>query len=386
MLGYGTALKMLLLPPELLPNSLSRDEVAALFNTLHKFSSAIAHVKELTELRYAQYYAADRPAAAAAAAAAAATAASAAASGSSSSSPSLQQRTMPRAPAAATPPTDAPGVTTTPAATPAAAAATAASTAASAAPAAAPAVAAAAERATLESAYGGAGYVSLLDTALAALARAVSAGALTSVEEGAAVALALRSDSRLLLAARHFGTHPSFATHVRSALLADYLAPRATSAAAAAPGAAGTGAVPGAGAGAASASSLRAGSVAAELPDAVVIGTGVAGMTAALRLLDRGARVVVLDKERQLGGNSAKASSGINGCCPPHSRSERNANDTVEAFAADTARSAKREPTGLIEVLAQRSSDAIGWLLRRTSIDLSKVAQLGGHSQVMMTD
>ena len=74
MLGYGTALKLLLLPPELFPTSVSRDEVAALFNTLHKFSSAITHVKELTELSYARYYAADGPAAAAAAAAATATA------------------------------------------------------------------------------------------------------------------------------------------------------------------------------------------------------------------------------------------------------------------------------------------------------------------------
>ena len=45
MLGYGSALKLLLLPPELLPSSLSRDEIVALFNTLHKFSSAIDHVK-----------------------------------------------------------------------------------------------------------------------------------------------------------------------------------------------------------------------------------------------------------------------------------------------------------------------------------------------------
>lgn len=51
MLGYGTALKLLLLPPELFPNSFTRDEVVALFNTLHKFSSAIVHLKELTEMR-----------------------------------------------------------------------------------------------------------------------------------------------------------------------------------------------------------------------------------------------------------------------------------------------------------------------------------------------
>jgi len=110
------------------------------------------------------------------------------------------------------------------------------------------------------------------------------------------------------------------------------------------------------------------------------VGTGVAGMTTALRLLDRGAKVVVLDKETKVGGNSAKASSGINGCCPTHSRSERNVNDSVDAFAADTAKSAKRDAGGLIGLLAQKSSDTIDWLMRRTSIDLSKLAQLGGHS------
>ena len=94
--------------------------------------------------------------------------------------------------------------------------------------------------------------------------------------------------------------------------------------------------------------------------DAVVVGAGVAGMTTALRLLDRGARVVLLDKEPKVGGNSAKASSGINGCCPPHSRSERNSDDSVSAFAADTAKSAKRSPDGLISVLVVDLPDAAG--------------------------
>ena len=81
-----------------------------------------------------------------------------------------------------------------------------------------------------------------------------------------------------------------------------------------------------------------------------------------------------------MGGNSAKASSGINGCCPKHSRSEANAADSIDAFAADTARSAKRDKAGLLYLLADKSASAIDWLLERTSIDLSKLAQLGGHS------
>lgn len=107
--------------------------------------------------------------------------------------------------------------------------------------------------------------------------------------------------------------------------------------------------------------------------DVVVVGTGVAGLTTALRLLDGGARVALIDKERRVGGNSAKASSGINGCCPQHSRGPANQNDTVGSFTADTARSAQREAGGLISVLASSSQPAIEWLLQRTSIDLSKV-------------
>ena len=55
MLGFGSALKMLLLPPELLPTSFTRDEIVALFNTLAKFSSAIHYVKYLTQLQYELY-------------------------------------------------------------------------------------------------------------------------------------------------------------------------------------------------------------------------------------------------------------------------------------------------------------------------------------------
>lgn len=158
----------------------------------------------------------------------------------------------------------------------------------------------------------------------------------------------LSSPCSLLLLAKHFGSAPRFATHLQAALALppsfaplEALAPPATVAAAAAP-------------------------PAPPALDAVVIGSGVAGLTAALRLLDSGATVALMDKERRLGGNSAKAhgrarrdlggaqrdlgesrrdrgltsaaalhkaSSGINGCCPPHSRGDANAAESAEAFA-----------------------------------------------------
>jgi hypothetical protein len=51
------------------------------------------------------------------------------------------------------------------------------------------------------------------------------------------------------------------------------------------------------------------------IADAVVGGSGLAGMTAMRRILDRGGKVAIVEKEQFLGGNSNKASSGINGCC-----------------------------------------------------------------------
>ena len=72
-----------------------------------------------------------------------------------------------------------------------------------------------------------------------------------------------------------------------------------------------------------------------------VVGSGVAGLTATLRLLDSGARVMLFEKEKRLGGNSAKASSGINAWTS--TRADAHANDTLATFVADTAKSALRD-------------------------------------------
>jgi succinate dehydrogenase/fumarate reductase flavoprotein subunit len=42
----------------------------------------------------------------------------------------------------------------------------------------------------------------------------------------------------------------------------------------------------------------------------IIVGGGLAGLSAAITALENGADVVILDKEKNLGGNSAKASSG----------------------------------------------------------------------------
>lgn len=48
-------------------------------------------------------------------------------------------------------------------------------------------------------------------------------------------------------------------------------------------------------------------------PKVIVVGGGLAGLSAAHTVLERGASVIVMEKNGFLGGNSTKATSGING-------------------------------------------------------------------------
>lgn len=114
-------------------------------------------------------------------------------------------------------------------------------------------------------------------------------------------------------------------------------------------------------------------------PDAIVVGSGLAGLAASLNILDRGGTVLVVEKEHLLGGNSNKASSGINGYCP----SNETCHDSIAVFRNDTIRSAGGREVAdldLIEVLVTKSEQAVLWLKNRADVDLSLLAQLGGHT------
>jgi flavocytochrome c len=123
--------------------------------------------------------------------------------------------------------------------------------------------------------------------------------------------------------------------------------------------------------------------------DAIVVGSGLAGLTSALTILDRGGTVWIIEKEPILGGNSNKASSGINGCCFQNGNTSILTNisqdtmDTTDLFYDDTSRSAGDVADAtLIETLVQGSGHALKWLTERVHVDLSApVVQLGGHSR-----
>ncbi|KAI9269829.1 FAD binding domain-containing protein [Sporodiniella umbellata] len=104
----------------------------------------------------------------------------------------------------------------------------------------------------------------------------------------------------------------------------------------------------------------------------VVIGGGLAGLTAAIEAHESNVKVVLIEKESKIGGNSIKASSGINAMVSEEDR---------DLFIQDTLKSGGGESEELlVHKLVDESQSALDWLMRQGELDLSLVSQCGGHS------
>ncbi|KAJ3172299.1 hypothetical protein HK101_011166 [Irineochytrium annulatum] len=113
----------------------------------------------------------------------------------------------------------------------------------------------------------------------------------------------------------------------------------------------------------------------------IVIGGGLAGLSAAHTVLERGGNVLLLDKNSFLGGNSTKATSGINGANTT-AQQRLGIPDTSAIFYEDSAKSARAEiQPALTKVLTYQSGAAVEWIADKFKVDLSLVSRLGGHSQ-----
>ncbi|KAK9238490.1 FAD binding domain-containing protein [Lipomyces kononenkoae] len=113
----------------------------------------------------------------------------------------------------------------------------------------------------------------------------------------------------------------------------------------------------------------------------IVVGGGLSGLSAAHQLLINGANIIVLDKQGFFGGNSTKATSGINGALT-RTQIDLKIQDSVQQFYDDTLRSARDlARPDLIRVLTYNSAAAVEWLQDVFKLDLTLVSRLGGHSQ-----
>ncbi|EGD76167.1 cytochrome b2 [Salpingoeca rosetta] len=112
----------------------------------------------------------------------------------------------------------------------------------------------------------------------------------------------------------------------------------------------------------------------------IVVGGGLAGHSAAHTVLQAGGKVVLLDKSAFCGGNSTKATSGINGA-GTKTQKKLNIPDTPDIFEADTTKSAGQSARPrLIHALTHGSAPAVEWLQEAFDLQLNLVGQLGAHS------
>merc|ERR1719482_2163089 len=112
---------------------------------------------------------------------------------------------------------------------------------------------------------------------------------------------------------------------------------------------------------------------------AIVVSGGLGGMSAANTVMEWGGKVVLLDKSSFCGGNSTKATSGINGA---NTKSQRNLDiqDSIEIFTNDTLKGGAKKAE-IAKILCANSGNDVEWLMDKFNLDLSLVARLGGHSQ-----
>merc|ERR1712050_506220 len=111
---------------------------------------------------------------------------------------------------------------------------------------------------------------------------------------------------------------------------------------------------------------------------AIVVGGGLAGVSAANTILENGGKVLLLDKSSFCGGNSTKATSGINGAAT-QTQKTKGIDDSVALFTSDTLKGGAKKPE-LAKVLCGNSGNDVDWLVDKFDLDLSLVARLGGHS------
>jgi len=295
LLGVGTALKLLLLPEELI--SVTRQESVALFNTLAKFSDAIVAAREL-EQQALKLIAQDELAA------------------------RKQQEALPPPP----PPPPPPPALSTPAPP------------------------------TSTDISG------QIFNAVGTLKRLARAGHLSPALERSLLGAAVAREPGLLALLWHYGGGGG---GNGDAVLVDVLRQQAGLLA-----------------------SLATSAVVAPnelVYDVAVIGGGLSGLVCAVRVAERGGRVLLLEKEAFFGGNSAWASSGVNAVSPTDpgpvfdASARPDERDSVARFRNDTLKSGGVNESALIDVLTGQSGDALQWL-RAHGVLLPLRGRLGGHS------
>lgn len=117
-----------------------------------------------------------------------------------------------------------------------------------------------------------------------------------------------------------------------------------------------------------------------EVYDVIVVGSGGAGMSAAIQAKDAGANPVILEKMPIAGGNTLKASAGMNASQTKFQR-EQGIDDSNELFFEESLKGGGgTNDQELLRYFVDHSADAIDWL-DSMGIRLDNLTTTGGMSE-----
>ena len=112
--------------------------------------------------------------------------------------------------------------------------------------------------------------------------------------------------------------------------------------------------------------------------DVVVVGSGGAGLAAAIQAHDEGASVLIVEKMPTIGGNTIKASAGMNAAETRFQR-VKGIEDSKELFYREPERGGNKNNPELLRRFVENAPQAIEWLATR-GIMLNDITTTGGMS------
>ncbi len=113
--------------------------------------------------------------------------------------------------------------------------------------------------------------------------------------------------------------------------------------------------------------------------DIVIIGAGGAGLTAAIEATNAGAKVIVVEKNAFMGGNTNYATGGMNAAGTKYQQA-KGLEDSPELYYADTMKGGKNlNNPELLKILTEKSAETLYWL-EDLGANLSEVGRSGGQS------
>lgn len=116
-------------------------------------------------------------------------------------------------------------------------------------------------------------------------------------------------------------------------------------------------------------------------PDVIVVGAGMAGLTAAVRASELGAKVLVLEQNFRVGGSANTAGGSISGTGYATQKAA-GIEDSPEAFYKDFVDMGGGEQnmnTEIAHVHAQKSGEAIDWLKDYVGVEFGDTVDSGGY-------